>query len=401
MAVCNLFSKLENNTGNFLMFSQYTEDLTRNNSNGDDWKVVPSKFIALNIDYSKFNKNQVIPAENTEIEVEPINEEMTTEDFNELIPNFFQNYYENGCAYGRNIEDMAWTSNHAKNLFWNCLFDNNLLTAVPADSENSSLYVNEIVYGGQINMHSYNIHQGMGYGELYCYIPSDTTGSRHSYQVTVTEDERKSETNTSESLEGFPTIEIGDFSKQYFYNDDYSIQLETIKNFQNISNYNINTIIVLYSVKQKSNDTWKTIYSDIPMGIYFTGKFNNDKSLTNQVLKLVSSTVDSGTSYGLRICTRFSATANSGKIITDTNTVSDTNYNNICQLMTAMNENLSKMLDVTKSTITDMQYIKDWISTIKNNRTNVPYVKTINGKDYWFVNGRLISSNISTSNITT
>ena len=56
MAVCNIFNSLANTTGTFLTFSQYVEDLTRNYAQGDTYKVVPSKFIALNIDYSNINE---------------------------------------------------------------------------------------------------------------------------------------------------------------------------------------------------------------------------------------------------------------------------------------------------------------------------------------------------------
>ena len=53
MAVCNLFNQLSNTSGNFLLFSQYVEDITHNYAEGDNWKVVPTGFVALDIDYSK------------------------------------------------------------------------------------------------------------------------------------------------------------------------------------------------------------------------------------------------------------------------------------------------------------------------------------------------------------
>lgn len=408
MAVCNLFNKLENNSGNFLMFSQYVEDLTRHNTNGDDWKIVPSKFIALNIEYSKLDKyftidnlKETIDKTNSEIEVEPAEVE-TAEDMNIELPKLFQNYYENACAFGKSKRGLGeeWTSSNAKHLFWYTMFNSNLLTEVTEVSENDGeiKYIKEIVYTGDINMHSYNTHDGMGYGEIYCYIPANATKNSHpvlsSTNTTVV-------VNPDEYLMGFTTNDflIGDYSKNYYYNETYNIDLDTKKEFTD-EIYTFNTIIVMYSIYSKENNTWKEMHSNIPMGIYLTGKFN-DTELSNTVTKHVTTSLDSGTSYGLRICTRFSATANAGKILTDTNTVSDINYNNICQLMTKMNENLSKMFEVTKSNISNTQGYKDLLSIIKNNRTNVPYVKTINNKDYWFVNGRLVSSNISSNNPTT
>ena len=129
------------------------------------------------------------------------------------------------------------------------------------------------------------------------------------------------------------------------------------------------------------------------MGIYFTGNFDNFKNITNKVTKHVTTSYDSGTSYGLRICSRFSATSVAGKIVTDITTDnSETDYSNICQLMTKMNENLYKMKEVSESVGNTTQDYKETLSIIKNNRTNVPYVQTINGEDYWFINGRLVSA---------
>lgn len=381
MAVCNLFNDLTNTSGNFLMFSQYVEDLTHNISESDNYKVAPSRFIAMDIDYSKFNPYmQSIQTISVESEL------------NKSVPEFFQNYFENSCAYCRkNLKNtdelLIWNALNSKNLFWNSMFMSNLLTYTE-DTEFNTNYVNEIVYGGDINMHSYNEHQGMGYGEIYCYIPSHA--KKNSYSVHITSEYRNAIVNPNTVLEGFSDKSITDYSNIYYYNNDYEIDYSSKKEFDD-SSYNINTIVVLYSIYSKNGDGWSVIYDDIPMGIYFTGKFiNND--LTNTVKKYVTTSFDSGTSYGLRICTRFTATSNGGVIITDTNTVDDTNYTNLCQLMTKMNENLNKMLEVTKSSISENQGYKDILSIIKNNRYNVPYIKRINGEDFWFVNGKLISS---------
>ena len=55
MAVCNIFGHLKYNTGNFLTFSQYVEDLTRESTQSVYYRVTPSKFVALDVDYSNFN----------------------------------------------------------------------------------------------------------------------------------------------------------------------------------------------------------------------------------------------------------------------------------------------------------------------------------------------------------
>lgn len=390
MAICNLFNELTSTSGNFLMFSQYVEDLTRNNSDGDNWKVVPSKFIAMNIDYSKFNPI--------------ISDELDTTDLNILIPQYFQNYYENGCAYGKNtVRDADWTPENAKNFFWNALFDCNLLSVKTYD-ENAN-YVPEIVYHNDINMHSYNEHQGLGYGEIYCYIPSDA--KKTICQVVKAEDRFADGTNTNTHLEGFnsDTYLIGNYSKIYYYNQDHNIScnsdeladLPAIENEINENHFNINTIAVLYSIYVKQNDNWEELYSNIPLGIYIAGNFNGN-NLTNTITKHVTTSYDSGTAYGLRICTRFSATSNGKLIEYNTDITADTSdYSNICQMMTGMNENLYRMREVSNAVTNTIQEYKDSLSIIKNNRTNIPYIKIINGEEYWFINGRKVSPTKTTS----
>lgn len=399
MGVCNLLTNnLDNASGNFLMFSQYVEDVTRNYSSGDDYKVVPSRFIALNIDYSKINKSLVL--------------NNNVESYNTGIPKYFQNCFENACAYGRaNYKNWSgkqdgngdnngdWSPNISKNLFWNYMFDGGFMTAIKYGSDTSEIkYSPEIVYFGDINMHAYNEHQGMGYGEIYCYIPTD--GERMRCQVErvtdiVSNDRLFDGSNKSSYLEGYPDISTDGYPQSYYYNDDFKVFVDTsIHGKLNNSSeqyYDINTIVVLYSVFQKVNETWSALYEDIPMGIYFAGNFNTNDKLTNVITKYVTTSYGTGTAYGLRICTRFSATSN-GRIINTDIVSDDTGYVNMCQLMTAMNENLSKMLEVTKTTIDTRENYKELLSIFKNNKTNVPYVKTINGTEFWFVNGKMVAT---------
>lgn len=401
MAICNLFNELINPSGNFMLFSQYVEDIMHNFTEGDNYKVIPSKFVAMNIDYSKIDGKFVLNDGNEF-------------DLNRGIPKFFQNYFENACAYGRThykeITDgnSEWTPDISKNLFWNTMFDGNFISSKLYGSDKSKVKsVPEIMYYGDINMHSYNEHQGMGYGEIYCYIP--TKSSQVVCQVVSVTDNEHSRvfvTNTSDKLEG-RSIEIENYSKNYFYNKDFNISFddEELSDLApSINNkYNINTIVVLYSIYRKINDNWISLYSNIPMGMYITGRFEYPESdvitngeiitnLTNTITKYVSTSYDTGTSYGLRICTRFSANPN-GNIISNTETVSDgSSYTNLCQLMTSMNENLSKMMEVSKASVNNLNHLKEIYSILKNNRTNVPYIKNVNGTDCWFVNGKFVAT---------
>lgn len=402
MAVCNLFNNLSNASGNFLLFSQYVEDITHNYAEGDNWKIVPTGFVALNIDYSKIDKSLVL------------NE--LKDDMNTGIPKYFQNCFENACAYGRahysewtQVNEgivKQWTPEIARNLFWNCMFDGGFISAKQYGSESSNVkYIPEVVYYGNISMHSYNEHKGMGYNEIYCYIPTDAP-KMNCQVVCITDSDINGRlcdvSNNSIFLEGHKDKFVEDYPQTYFYNRDFSMAFDDAAigklNSSSDSQYGINTIVLQYSVFKKLNDSWELMYNNIPMGMYIAGYFNGD-ALTNPITKYVTTSYGSGTSYGLRVCTRFSSNP-SGVIMTNSDmVVDDSGYTNMCQLMTAMNENLSRMLDISKSAIDTTQSYKDLLSIFKNNRTNVPYIKDVNGVDCWFVNGRCIGSVVAPENL--
>ena len=211
--------------------------------------------------------------------------------------------------------------------------------------------INEINYYGDINMHSYNEHKGMGYGEIYCYI--QTNSGKINCQVVKSED-RKFIENTNTILEGFEANKGFDIpnniSRMYYYNEDHVMSFDSDNlgdiHFGFTDKYNINTIVVLYDIFVKINNEWEVKYKNIPMGIYFTGYFEDNK-ITNPITKFVKTSYGNGTSYGLRICTRFSVTPN-GLILNTSDITTDENYVNYCQLMVGMNENLSKMMDIVK-----------------------------------------------------
>ena len=391
MAVCNLFNTLENPSGNFMMFSQYVEDITKNYVNGDDYKVVPSRFVVLNVDYSQVVTDMVCP---------------NGEPLNEAIPKYFQNCFENACAYARvNYSDFAkrtansrandWNPNISRNLFWNFMFDGGLCTA---SNYGTTKRVNEVVYWDDIHIQSYDEHKGMGYGETYCYIPANS--SRKNCQVIrmtdMDADGRIYDlSNDSIFLEGHKDKYVENYSKVYYYNRDFSMTFDDpdvgVLNDSKESMYEFNTIVLLYNVYRKVNDQWTDLYTNIPMGVYLTGRFDGT-TLTNTTKKYVTTSYGVGTGYGLRICTRFSVSPN-GVVLSNHETTIDSNdISTTCQLMTSMAENLSLMMSMSKQMNDTTQQYKELLSTIKNNRTNVPYVKDVNGSDWWFVNGRPVTN---------
>ena len=236
MAVCNLFNRLNNASGNFMMFSQYVEDITHDYVEGDNCKVVPTKFVALNIDYSKINRNEVTPND---------------EDLNTGIPKYFQNCFENACAYARS-QYANWNSEISRNLFWNVMFDGEFLHI---SEYGKAKVIDEVVYYGNINMHSYNSHNGMGYGEIYCYIPTDAERKRCQV-VCITDSDpegrKYDSSNKNSMLEGHTDKYIENYKQEYVYNRDFSMSFDddSVGVLLNTAEtqYKFNTIVVLYDV---------------------------------------------------------------------------------------------------------------------------------------------------------
>lgn len=548
MAVCNIFNKLNKLTGNFLTFSQYSEDLTKGATQYEAYRVVPSKFIVMNIDYEKV-KDKLYSYD--------INENI---DLNRDIPKYFQDYFENGCAFLKKNYKGDWTPKQASNMFWNTLYKADMLTTTTED--NSNYFINEVRYIGDINIQSYDEKAGEGYNEIYCYIPSEAKAykygtidlrpdesvcdctpytlnevdNRIQYINPYTIDYEPWTAENDESLEDYKddpqmwhqnvdasacgcsayedqeiknalnseiieedniisedniecncesesneavedridnlnpytavsladdwkyladyvedsTIwdnpqavldslfeEIDDYEilseqtnsliKNYYNTNDYLEGFEgneeySIKDYNDIlkiyyadnslldkswidnrpridgdyqESYEFNTIIILYEIhKTNKKGEWivDSNYSNIPLGIYFTGKFNEDLTLTNPVTKYIDNDeiYKEGTAYGLRICHKFTVTPINVSIKSVNITQENDNYSAFCQVMSEMSKTQQMMNNIISSVINQTQYLKDTLSMFKNNTVNTPYLKEINGNNYWFVKGKLI-----------
>lgn len=295
MGKCNLLKPLSSNNGNFFMFSQYSEDLTNEYTQKDTARVVPSKFIALNLNTNGLNDN--------------------------TISEIFQNYYENHCCYWRGKE--GYDKSYSWELLLQTLENFNMISVQNGTSPN-------IKYIGDINIYSNQEIDGMSYNEIYCYIPNEA--KEQQWSLKEQQDNIVINGNTiPEYIQGFNVNDLQDSSTDKYYN---GLSLTTIKlripdtnnyieNFQLHNNhlldfnnhidtdseqFEINAIIVLYDIikKGQTKDEDSIINSNLPMGIYFTGKISNGV-INNPITKYVSNAeiYDQGTSYGLRICTRY------------------------------------------------------------------------------------------------
>ena len=363
MAICNVFKELTKSNGTFFTFSQYAEDLTKHQSN-NSYKVIPSRFICCDVDYSSFD--------------------------NKTLPNLLQNNFENGCSFLRDNLLNDWTPEISKNLFWNEIGEKLL-------SDNS----NSIVYCGDINIQSYSEQDNIGYNEIYCYIPNDAKKMKFNF-------ESKNTLNTSLEYDkdficGYDGNDLGftglldiehvyPFQESlvlngynYQYNDKYDIDLSSYT-YATDTSFKFNTVVVFYDI---SNGDVK--FENIPLGMFVTGLINDGK-MGGEITKYVSNgdIYDSGTSYGLRICNRFVVSPNSTELQNTTviNSEEDGNYPALAQVMSAMTDSQSKMDEVINSIHKYQDGIKTHLAQFKDSRVNIPYIRYINEVPYWFVNGK-------------
>lgn len=440
---CNLFKPVDNPTGTFFLFSQYTQDLTKQYSNPDTYRCLPSKFVALNLDFSNIQKAEGLSK-------------------NQILGTIFQNYFENACTFLRDRysgdSTLTWNPEYSRTLLFQTLekykmIKNDEVTETDNGAKSdgttgktygaTSAISRNIQYIGDINIYS-NVdgEKGVGYNEIYCYIPNEA--KCQDYDIVAT-NHLTSYFYGDVSSEVYPTIMgykgsvpfngLGansykvNGSLNYMDNSSYGCgtyntggvgaedlntlipyvlktkvdertDTQTAYDAENIAgkpredtSFKVNAIIVLYDIIQKTTDiTSTTLYRNIPLGIYFTGCLDdNSNEMTNTITKYVSNDAvyGQGTSYGLRICTRFLANPNSNATVeTTAESSTNTHMSEIAPVLEQFADTITGMNDLLDNEDKFHQTIKDHLSNFKNNKVNVPYVRQLGTKKYWFVNGK-------------
>ena len=391
MAICNIFKKLTKETGEFLTFGQYMEDLTEWQTKSNYHRIVPSKFIA--IDYKQNGYNNI------------------------TLPKYIQDQFENACACFKNnvppvvedeIDSMAigWSPEYSKTLFWNMMFGDSNLTDNEVDNEPISsglITVNDIKYVGDINLQSYNTVDGMGYSEIYCHIPNEAAAYEYSYKKTKFANSFQISKTNKDIIEGFERDELSGWEILNLNENGHTYIIDGVYEFSwddttlhkkvlDDKKFNINMIIVLYDIWVNN----KIVYQGIPMGLYLTGLFGDDGVLQNSITKYVchEDIYNSGTSYGLRICSRYVASPVDDNYIVKEITCEDNGYSDISRVLSQLSISQNKMDEVINKTYNTEQNYKNLLSIFKNSRTNVPYIKIVNDESCWFVNGKLIGPSV-------
>jgi hypothetical protein len=241
---------------------------------------------------------------------------------------------------------------------------------------------------------------GMGYSEIYCHIPNEAIA--HKYHFTTNNFSARNDINVKmgDVICGFIDGELNGnekLSKDYTYSlkksykfswEDSKIKTDDLTE----SSFNINMIIVLYDVYVDNTLT----YSCIPMGLYITGLIENGV-IQNPITKYVSNEdiYNSGTSYGLRICSRYVISPEQDNYIVKDINIENDDSSNFSQVLSQISISQSKMDEVINKTYNTEQNYKTLLSIFKNSRTNVPYIKMVNNEPCWFVNGKLLNSSFT------
>lgn len=403
MSKCNLLSPVQNVTGTFFTFSQYSQDLTKQYSQSDQYRCIPSKFAAVNLDLSLIDG--YAPSEN--------------------LGEIFQNYFENACAFFRTQpEGIQWCPENARTLLFQTLERYGLITI---SQENGNLYSENVKYIGDINIYSnQDIDDGVGYNEIYCYIPNDA--QEHKYLFT----EAANPTNYSiypneatilgynpsdtawnglswslgegiyaEYIDNYNYYSIGRYGYDSESAESSITAIPDVLEENEIdsnditvdsSSFSANAIILFYDIVKHGQEDDQVLYKNIPLGIYFTGAptpVGDSKDLTNKINKYVLSedAYNQGTSYGLRVCSRFLAMPNNTlNVTTDVETLSG--VADIAPLLQKMGEVIDSAKKVVDEDAKTYALIKEHLDMFKNNNTNIPYIREVGNRKFWFVNGK-------------
>ena len=409
---CNLLKPVDSLTGTFFMFSQYTQDLTKQYTQCDKWRCIPSKFAALHLNIGDKNAKK--------------------------LGEIFQNYFENACTFMRSLDEYEWKPEDARVLLFQTLQKFDLMKVEKDVIDDEGVVRNgvspQLQFIGDINIYSYEeLKDGMGYNEIYCYIPNDAKAK--DYQLSAIEEKdiyaqalpvpeggapymisgyqgQTSYNKLSWYLDGYTDDNTKDASKVYCIGKyDQNLSKYTLipqilgnhnesfnessndsirkENEKELTNFSVNAIVVFYDIVSKNGaENDQVLHYNVPLGIYFTGA-PVDGKLTNEITKYISSdeVYNQGTSYGLRICSRFLSHPNSTDAV-EVSATGSTNISELAPVLEKMGETLSSIQDVLAQDDKMYHLVKDHLVMLKNNRVNVPYVRQVGNKKYWFVNDK-------------
>ena len=392
MARCNLFRKLENPTGEFLMFSQFAEDIARQAPDGVQYRVSPSRFAVFDINYPSTITGTTI---NTRAE---------------SIPVLWQSYYENSIALVKERIGDSWKPSLANELLWQFMIGSGWITK----STSGEVTYTELKYVGDIPFYNNRDEDDVVYNEIYCHIPVSASARTYTLKTQTTEqgyDPNYFYTGASTDIIGWNSSTYhgitGGLTRQGYdsvngytlfgnikvpkvlYKDDASDNsADTTSDYTTNEDtyFEFNTILIFYDIWDIADAANPVcLYKNIPLGVYLLG-IEDDEIVNFRKIVSNDDAFGQGSSFGVRIMTRFSPCPNSSSYMSEVST--DTDGASLSFMMGQMGDLIADLRSSMSTTTSLSESMKDHLAYFKNYRTNVPYIRLVGDNATWFVNGR-------------
>lgn len=395
---------MANTTGNFLLFSQYTDDLARSVVD-TNYKVSPSRFVCMSLGNKLYNNS------NTLLNNYMPSATVSGLDGNSNGPGFFQNIFENGICLLKN--DQTISKHNFSASFWGRLAQ---LVSGAENSGNNSLK-ESIKYFGDIDIESWED----GFADIIVDIKSGSYGKTMSYNQNTTGSSnwgtlsnfinacgttQKTQGNyisgwvsgdnllISGSLSsGNKTIPCGALSGTSTNidngSDSTSIfeQIFNIDSPTNLDSFTFDTVLLMYDIIDPSTD--EQLAKDIPLGIYFTGDIDSSNHTIKNPVTIYSQSSNAygaGSGWSLRIATKFSSLPKGTLKVEELAIESGAMQTSLSAQLSACAELIKTVHDGFSKNLKELQDIYDMMNQFRNDqKVNVPYIKD---DGYWYVNGK-------------
>lgn len=444
MGKCNLLTPLLSNTGTLYTFSQYAEDLTTMLSNVDDYRVTISRFMCLDL-----KKPNIEPANGKTYD------QIYGEIFQNYFENACSAFRdaEGTIKSDSDSGEFIFRPEHTRTLLFETLVKYGMMTRgqndeisgdeikfindinIISNSEHDNIVYNEFycTIPQQSSALRYKIASSTVADDddislIYDIAPADAESPEEfndyiiGYPYTVDSPyNRYPTTGLSKNVEGYTDISnanqkcyslFNNNSFDVFISDTFTESLDINGNQQDITSedngklieepeiipvtdvdrFKFNAVIIFYDIVDRRKNGTSNNQFNIPFGIYFTGCADENGEIENPITVHIKNNdiYNQGTSYNLRVALRYLATQNATLTI-DNIDIDNQPIDDFSSLYNMMAESQRIMRDNTNYVKSIQTALSNHLAMFKNYRVNVPYIRTVNGVQYWFVNGRMLA----------
>lgn len=450
MGKCNLLTPLLSNTGTLYTFSQYAEDLTTMLSNVDDYRVTISRFMCLDLKkpnieptdertydqiYGEIFQNYFENAcsafrdaegtitsdsDNGEFVFRP--EYTRTLLFETLVKYGMITRGQNNEITGDEIKFINDINIISSSEHDNITYNEFYCTIPQQSSALRYKIASETVADDNDISIIYDIAPvDAKYPDGTLVDPSEFNDYIIGYPYDVESVyNRYPTTGLSKNVEGYTDVTntnqkcyslFNDNSFDVFISDTYTelfdngmesdiasddngklIEEPTLIPVTEVDRFKFNAVIIFYDIVDHRENSTSNNQFNIPFGIYFTGHADENGEIENPVTVHIKNNdiYNQGTSYNLRVALRYLATQNA-TLIMDNIEIDNQPIDDFSSLYNMMAESQRIMRDNTNYIKSIQTSLSNHLAMFKNYRVNVPYIRTVNGVQYWFVNGRMLT----------